>query len=239
MDSRPALSDYFARLPSSPDLFPFFYRGLVGLRFPIEVAEILELRYLCHQVVDRAENDGQGYEWSEFASERNLDMDRLGIQKSPHRERLSQFLILMHGYHTDHKKASAASETALYEALRNNRFAQDRSHHYGKTAGFAAIISAASAFLLSPYTAVIEGLAVLLAYFSLDSFYSLLVLKREERRLEGELREVTRRRVRSVNWKAVVRQTAAILGYTQPRCGEAFRSLPEQEFHEFAEVDQL
>ncbi|MHB8253992.1 MAG: hypothetical protein ACYDEV_09930 [Acidiferrobacter sp.] len=239
MDSKPVLSDHFAKLPSSPDLFPLFYRELVRLRFPIDVAEILELRYLSHYVIDHAENDGQGYEFGEFAAHRGRDMDHVGIHKAGHRERLSQLLLLIRKYHADHTATSCASEARLRAALAENQFAQQQSKRYGKTAGVSALIAAASSILLSPPAVLMQGFTILLAYLSLDYLYSLSSLKREERRLGHELDEILRQRVRAINWKAVVRQTGAILGYTHPLGGEAFRMEPESTPRQLVEIDDF
>ena len=237
MDSKPALSDYLAKLSSSPELFPFFYRKLISLRFPIDVAEILELRYLSHHIIDHAENDGQGYEFGEFAAARGVDMDNIGIHKTAHRERLSQLSLLIREYHTAHAASSYSDETCLRVALEHNRFAKQLSKHYGKTAGITAVIMALSSVLLSPPAILMQGLTVLFSYLSLDYFYSLTLLKREERALDHELGEILRRRVRSVNWKAVMRQAGAILGYSRPIGGEAFRVEQEFEHQRLVEID--
>lgn len=223
MDSKPALSDYLAKLSLAPELFPFFYRRLVGLRFPIDVGEILELRYLSHHLIDHAENDGLGHEFGEFATARRREMDIIGINKPSHRERLAQLLLLVRDYHTAHTTRSDLEETKLRTEIEHNHFAQRQSRHYAKTAGIAAIIAAASSFLLSPPAILMQGLTIFLTYLSLDYLYSQAVLRREERILSRELGEVLRQRVRAVNWKAVVRQTGTILGYTRPLGGEAFR----------------
>ena len=237
MDSKPLLSEYFARLPNSPDAFPFFYRRLVGLRFPIEVAEILEMRYLCHQAIDQTGRDDRDYEWGEFAASRMADMEHVGVQKPTHRERLSRLLRLLKDYYALHKAGSATAEDELRQALADNRFAQERSRSYGKVAGAAALVATLSSLLLSPPAVLMQGIAILLAYLSLDSFYGLSVLRREERRLNGQLSEVLRRRVRTVNWRAVVRQTGVILGYTTPVGGEAFRLEQEHELPDLVEID--
>lgn len=223
MDSKPALSDYLAKLPFTPELFPFFYRRLVSLRFPIDVGEILELRYLSHHVIDHAENDGLGREFGEFAAARRRDMDDLGIGKASHCERLTQLLLLIRDYHKAHAARSDADEARLRTEIERNHFAQRQSRHYGKTAGLAALVAASSSFLLSPPAILMQGFTIFLIYLSLDYFYSQSALRREERILSRELGEVLRHRVRAVNWKAVVRQTGAILGYTRPLGGEAFR----------------
>ncbi|MHB1512538.1 MAG: hypothetical protein ACYCTF_05475 [Acidiferrobacter sp.] len=237
MDSKPLVSEYFAKLPSSPDAFPFFYRRLVGLRFPIEVAEILEMRYLCHHAIDQSGRDDREYEWDEFAASRMADMEHVGIQKPAHRERLSRLLLLLKDYYGLHKTGSAVAEDELRQGLADNRFAQERSRSYGKIAGIAAIVAALSSILLSPPAILMQGVAILFAYLSLDSFYGIAVLRREERRLAAQLSEVLRRRVRTVNWRAVVRQTGAILGYTTPMGGEAFRLEQEHELPDLIEVN--
>ncbi|HUW98459.1 MAG TPA: hypothetical protein VMV40_06405 [Acidiferrobacter sp.] len=229
---KPALSDYLARLPSSPELFPFFYRGLISLHFPIDVAEILELRYLSHHIIDHAENDGQGHEFGEFAAARGVDMDSIHIRKAGHRERLSQLLFLIREYHLAHVASSSADELRLQAAINENQFAQHQSKRYGKTASVLLMVAALGLILSNPPVALAEGLMLVLSYLSLDYFYSLSLLKREERILGVELHEALRRRVRTVNWKSVVRQTAVILGYARPLGGEAFRMEAEPERQE-------
>ncbi len=236
MYSKPALSDYLAKLSVAPELFPFFYRRLISLRFPIDVGEILELRYLSHHVIDHAENDGLGREFGEFATERRRDMDDLNISKANHRERLTQLLLLIRDYQKAHAARSDADEAKLRAEIDRNHFAQRQSRHYGKTAGIAALITAASSFLLSPPAILMQGLTVFLTYLSFDYFYSQSTLRREEHILSRELGDVLRHRVRAVNWKAVVRQTSAILGYTRPRGGEAFRIEHEVEPRQVLEL---
>ncbi|WP_298139930.1 hypothetical protein [Acidiferrobacter sp.] len=238
MDSKALLSEYLAKLPDSPDAFPFFYRRLVTLRFPIEVAEILEMRYLCQHAIDESGRYDRGDEWGEFTARRMADMDHIGVQKATHRERLSRLLLLFKDYHDLHKLRSMETEATLQAAWVDNCFAQERSTSYGKTAGMAALIAAMGSLLLSPRPLVLEGLTLLLAYVSVDSFYSLALLRRQQRRLNEQLSEILRRRVRMVNWRAVVRQTSAILGYTQPLGGEAFRLEQEHEtLDEPVEID--
>ncbi len=237
MDSKPALSDYLARLPSSPEVFPFFYRRLIGLRFPIPVAEILELRFLSHQAIDRAQSLEPTLRWNAFAAQRTADMEAAGVHKSAHRQRLLHLLQMIRAYHEAHAAASLSAEEHLRVDIDRNRAAQDQSLRYGKIAGSLTLVAGVSAFLLSPPAVIMEGLTVLLAYFTVDSFYSRSLLKREERLLRQELTLVLRHRVRTVNWKAVVRQAGAILGYRQPRCGEAFRVEPGPE-QELLELDE-
>ena len=237
MDLKPLLSEDFAKLPNSPDAFPFFYRRLIALRFPIEVAEILEMRYLCHQAIDQSEREDRGCEWGEFTASRMADMDHVGIWKPNHRERLARLLFLFKGYHALHTTRSAAVEDELHGSLADNRFGQERSRSYGKAAGVAAMVTGLSSVLLSPPAVFLQSLTVIFAYLSLDSFYALSILRREERRLSARLSEVLRRRVRTVNWKAVVRQTGAILGYTRPLGGEAFRLEQEHEVQDLAAID--
>lgn len=237
MDSEPALSDYFAKLATSPDSFPFFYRRLISLHFPIEVAEILELRYLTHHAIDRAEMYGEGLEFRQFAADRGLDMDKVGIGKTLHRERLAQLLLLIRDYHKSHAARSNTAEARIRAALAENQFAQARSKHYSKNAGVAALFMAASSLLLSPPAVLMQGLTIFLCYLSADYLYSLSLLRREQRALQSELGEILRRRVRAINWRAIIRQTATILGYAQPLGGEAFRVEHEVDYNRTFETN--
>ncbi|MHB1566665.1 MAG: hypothetical protein ACYCXG_08120 [Acidiferrobacter sp.] len=228
MDScKPALSDYLARLSSSPDAFPLFYRRLVSLQFPIAVAEILELRYLSHQIIDGASSDIAADDTDVFLAERQADMTQAGIHQPAHRARLQRLLLLTRQFYSAHSHDSAVHETRLRQALADNTFGRQHSQRYGRTTGIATVIALGSSLLLSPPAILMQGLAVLFGYLSLDYFYSVSTLRREEQRLRRELEAVLRCRVRAINWKAVVRQSGAILGYTQPHGGEAFRLVSE------------
>lgn len=232
MDScKPILSDYLARLSLSPDAFPLFYRRLVSLRFPIEVAEILELRYLSHQLIDGTNDgtdDGPAADGlDEFIAGRQTDMAHAAIHKPVHRSRLLRFMILIRKFHIAHHQDSADHEARLERALADNAFGRRYSRRYGRTTGIIAGTALGSSLLLSPPAVLMPGLAIVFGYLSLDYFYSITTLRREEQRLRRELEEVRRRRVRTVNWKAVVRQSGIILGYTQPHGGEAFRLVSE------------
>lgn len=221
MDVRKAaLSDYFAKLPASPETFPFFYRRLVRLCFPIDVAEILELRYLSHNIIDNSTHTGTD---PNFASARTAEMASLGIFKPTHQKRLLQLLVLINQFHTLHIRQSEEAERTLRAALTDNHFASKHSHRYSRTTGTAALITALSAIFLSPPALFMETCTGLFTYLSIDYMYSLSALKRENTLIRTHLNHILRHRVRTLNWKAVVRQIGAILGYTIPHGGEAFR----------------
>ncbi|MDA8389630.1 MAG: hypothetical protein M0Z76_02680 [Gammaproteobacteria bacterium] len=220
----PVLSDHLAKVAaSSHEAFPLFYRGLISLRFPIPVAEVLEFRYVSHQLIDQAASYGCAYAFDDFTLARRQDLAHCGIVKATHSDRLLQLLRLIHHFHEIHVRTSEERERELRATLEENVFAQRHSHRYGRATGIVTAASLASAVLMSPPATLMEGLAVLFGYLCADHYYSLSLLAREERTLQSDLNEVLRRRVRHINWRAVVRQTAAILGYARPSRGETFQ----------------
>ncbi len=224
MESRErVLSDHLAKVAAaSPETFPFFYRGLISLRFPIPVSEILEFRYLSHNLIDRAAEFDCTYTFDDFALARRQDLAHCGITKDTHSDRLLQLLRIIRHFHDVHVRASEERERQLRAALEENVFAHHHSRRQGRSMGAAAAASLAGALLMSPPATLMEAVTLVFGYLCADHYYSLSLLKREEKSLRDDLTEILRRRVRHINWRAVVRQTDAILGYTQPSRGEAF-----------------
>ncbi len=228
--NEPALSDHLAKVAaSSHETFPLFYRGLISLRFPIPVAEVLEFRYMSHQLIDQAASYGCAYVFDDFALARRQDLVRCGIVKPTHSDRLLQLLRLIHRFHEVHVRTSEEQERELRMALEENIFARRHSQRHGRSTGIAAAASLASAVLMSPPATLMEGFALLFGYLCADHYHSLSLLAREERTLQDDLNAVLRQRVRHINWRAVVRQTAAILGYARPSRGETFRMEQDAE----------
>lgn len=229
-------NDGAAKALTSPANFPDFYRRLVGLRFPLEVADILELRYSLNHAVDHRLDPTASRDYVHFCSLHRPQMVALGISQEHHAERLFKILAMLRELHLAHSIESRDTEAKLRAALARNDKASAQSRGYGKIAlGVALIAVSLWAALINPGW-FIRILTVATAYLSADYFYSLTILRRERNILGGQLQTLLNRRVHALNWPTVVRNLALILGYAQISGVEAF--VVEGERHD-AEHDEL
>lgn len=210
------------KLPASPDEFGGFYRKLSGLRFPLEVAEILELRYLFNHAIDQAPEPSATPDYRHFRDQRLGEMERLGIDKPHHIERLLKLLTVLRELHLRHSLHSRDTERALRKAVVANQVAAKQSQRYSKYILFGlATMASFWLVLYQPGWWVYGGLGIG-AYFSLDYLYSLSILKKERAVLAQNLEALLTRRVAALNWDAVVKNMALVLGYARLRGVEAF-----------------
>lgn len=220
-----ALSDHFHRLPSAPAEFSAFYHKLIGLRFPLDVAEILELRYLFNHAVDHTPdsriNDAVADKWS-------AEVERLGIEKPHHISRLLKLLAMLRDLQVRHLIHSRDTEAMLRKALSQNETAAARSKRYAKIAFAGTVVSISFwAVLYQPAWWLYTAIGVF-AYFFADYFYSLSILKREHAYLSAQLQDLLARRVLGLNWPALIKNVSLILGYAKISGVEAF--VLENEF---------
>ncbi len=216
------ISDGLNKLPAAPDEFGSFYRKLLGLRFPLAVADILELRYVFNHAIDQTAEPAPTPDYRHFCDERRREMDRIGIDQPHHAQRLLKLLAVLRQLHLGHSIHSRDTEAELRRALVNNRRAAQQSRRYGNIA-FAALAAIASFWLVlyQPAWWLYAGVAVT-GYFALDYFYSLSILKKEYKLLGRQLEELLARRVAALNWSGVVRNIALVLGYAKLSGVEAF-----------------
>lgn len=208
-----SLSDHLAELTSSPDSFSSFYRKLTGLRFPIAVAEILELRSLFNQSIDGTAEISATRDYEHFKEARQAEIDALGIEKKQHYERLMKLLALMREFHFAHSRESRDRENLLRKAISENDKARTQSVRYGKIClGWVAICGAVWLVLPAPGW-LIPFLTVGFSYLCLDYFYSLSLLKDDKGMLNQQLETVLSRRIKTLNWKILTRNISLILGY--------------------------
>lgn len=216
------LSDGFKKLATRPECFYHLYRQLIGLHFPLDVAEILELRYLLNQAIDASEGPEETRDWREFRAARERDLDELGVDKAAHRARLLRLLALIRELHYHHSIASRDMEAALRRALGDNQNADVQSRRYGKIALFAAIAGAGMWFALTEPSWWIRMATAGGIYLCSDYFYSLSILKRERSLLHHRLDEVLAQRVTTLNWQRFAKNIALTLGYARESGVEAF-----------------
>jgi len=211
----PATAGDLSRLALTPEGFHDFHGAVAGLRFPIEVAQVLELRYLINQAADA------------FAAPPDAEtaaaLESLALDNQRHRERLRQVLAMLHDLHSRHIAASTGGENRLRAELTKIGRARAHSIRYGLIFLFAAAGCGGAWFWLGDPGWTVKLAALGLMLLTLDYLRSLPVLKRQARKSALELDELLRRRVTTPDWKTLAHSLALVLGYKQPGATEVFR----------------
>lgn len=216
------LSGHLADLKGAPARFSSFYRKLIDLRFPLAVAEVLELRSLFNEALE-------GYEeFTQADPQVFLEMHRgefaaLGIDKTAHADRLARLIAVMRELHLLHSNNASANEQRLQQALEENLRAQQRSARYGRFCLATAVLVGIAWMVAAPHSVLLKALGVATSYLFCDYFYSLSLLRREQGVLNRELSEVMTGRVARPNWRTLIRHLAVVLGYARIEGLEPFR----------------
>lgn len=224
------LSDNLSKLVAPPENFSFFYKKLVGLKFPLEVAEILELRDLFNHAIDQLPEPAST-DFQHFCRERQADIAALGIEKEHHVERMMRLLAMLRQFHLAHTIESRDTEAYLRKALTNNEKAHAQSVRYGRFSFIGALGGGGLWAVLHQPGLVLQLVTAGLMYLFLDYFYSLTILKRERTLLRNRLEEVLHRRINAMNWSLLAKNIAVILGFARISGVEAFL-LPTEQEHE-------
>lgn len=215
------LSDNLGKLNSSPENFSPFYRKLAQLRFPLPVADVLELRYLFNHAIDQMPEPERTRDFHHFREARQAEMEAVGIDTGRHGQRLLKLLAVLRQLHLVHIIESRDAEAQLRRALEGNEKAARASVRYGKVSLVAALVAGTFWWLADVHWWT-TALAVGLGYLSADYFYSLSILKRERSLLQERLDEVLAKRVSGLHWPLLIRNIALILGYARIDGVEAF-----------------
>jgi hypothetical protein len=207
--------------------FPDFYTRILTLRFPIDVAEVLELRGLINHSADVYEEPADIPQNREFRESLETAIQSFGIENRHHSERLLGVLGMLRGMHYRHTIASRDAELRLRRQQAENRTARAHSLRYGAVA-FAVLIGTGLAwFTLAPTGWLLQLLALLAAVVALGYFHSLPLLDRELERVTRDLNAVLRKRVETLNWRTLIHKLALLLGYKQIEGIEVFRQHSE------------
>jgi len=203
--------------------FPDFYSRITALRFPVSVAEVLELRDLIHHSVDVYEEPPNIPQNREFRESLENAIQSFGIENPHHSERLLRILTMLRGMHYHHTIMSRNSEQALRRDQGENRARRRASLRYGvlsllATAVLGAYWGIAAEAVLALKLGVLGG-AVLAFIF----IHSLPKYDADMERLTRELNDVLRKRVDMLNWRTLIHKLSLLLGYKQIQGIEVFR----------------
>lgn len=203
--------------------FPDFYARIIALRFPISVAEVLELRDLINHSADNYEEPGDLPPNREFRESLESAIQSFGIENRHHGERLLKVLVMLRGMHYHHTVASRDAEQRLRTAQTDNRAARRHSLRYGIIALLATAGSAAAWTLSESPGWILRLLPLVPALAAWGYFHALPALDRDMERLTRELNVVLRKRVDMLNWRMLIHKLGLLLGYKQIQGVEVFR----------------
>lgn len=203
--------------------FPDFYTRILTIRFPISVAEVLELRDLINHSADVYEESADIPQNREFRDSLESAIQSFGIENRHHCERLLGVLGMLRGMHYRHTIVTRDTEQRLRRQQAENRTAYAHSLRYGMIALASMIGAGLGWFLLAESSWLLRVFALLSAVVALGYFHSLPMLDRDMERVTQDLNAVLRKRVESLNWRTLIHKLALLLGYKKIEGIEVFR----------------
>jgi len=203
--------------------FPDFYARILALHFPISVAEVLELRDLINHSADVYEEPDHLPQNREFRDSLEGAIHSLGIENRHHCERMLGVLGMLRGMHYQHTIASRDTEQRLRRHQAANRTARIHNLRNGMVALALMTFSGMAWLILADVGWVLKFLPLLSAVVALGYFHSLPLLERDLVRVTGDLNEVLRKRVETINWRNLIQKLALLLGYKKIEGVEVFR----------------
>lgn len=205
-----------------PSNFPKFYRTLAGLRFPIKVADVLDMRAVLNEAIDKFEAPADTPSYREFVEALESAIHSFGVESRRHADRLTRLLTLLRDIHYNHSIASRDQEVELRTKLDEVREAKARSSRYGVVFVLVAIALAIAWIALPQASWLIKVATLVSTYLSYDFFHSLPTLEQENKALNQELNDLLRERITNVNWKMLIHKLALLMGYKKVSGVEVF-----------------
>jgi hypothetical protein len=203
--------------------FPEFYARIMALRFPISVAEVLELRDLINHSADVYAEPEDLPQNREFRESLEAAIHSFGIENRHHSERLVRVLIMLRGMHFQHTIASRDAEQKLRQSQAENRTRRARDLRGGILAVLVMLGSSVAWIVANEPGLGIKLVALASAVAALGYFHALPRLDRETERVSVNLNAVLRKRVDTLNWRTLIHKLALLLGYKKIQGVEVFR----------------
>ncbi|HKQ31174.1 MAG TPA: hypothetical protein VJS66_07815 [Burkholderiales bacterium] len=217
------LPEGFDRLNLEPGHFHIFYTVFSKLRFPLNVAEVLDLRYLINHAVDEFSEPPLTPDYRQFRESLEKALDALSVENPRHRDRLLKTIALIRDLHVAHSLDSRNSEERLRLEMDDNRHKQRTALRKGIFYSVATLASIAGWFAVPGIEWAVQLLSLLCAVQSLLCFRSLPRLETRREELRSVLNNVLQDRVNTINWKMMIHKLTLILGFKQIQGVEVFR----------------
>ena len=203
--------------------FPDFYNRLMRLRFPISVADVLELRDLLNHSADLYQETPDAPQNREFRESLENAIHSFGIEHHHHSERLLRVLSMLRGMHYQHTIASRDAEARLRLQQANNRTRRRTCLRNG-VISILTTCGLVLAWTIAAEVDLVLKLATLApAFLALGYIHALPKLDSEMERLTRDLNEVLRQRIESLNWRTLIHKLSLLLGFKQIQGIEVFQ----------------
>jgi len=217
-------SDTLAGFTLNTAGFPDFHNRIATLRFPVSVAEVLELRDLIHHSVDVYEEPPDIPQNREFRDSLENAVHTFGIDNPHHSDRLVRILTMLRGMHYHHTIVSRDTEQNLRQRQAENREKRRVNLRSGVLAVLVTI-ALGTYWAVTPFPDLALKLGVLVSAILAFAFiHALPRLDAEMERLTRELNDVLRKRVDSLNWRTMIHKLSLLLGYKQIQGIEVFKN---------------
>jgi hypothetical protein len=205
-----------------PETFESFYHTVIGLRFPMDVAQVLELRYVINNAVDSFDEPVTTQDYREFRDALQSVIDATGIDNKHHGERMLRILALIRELHYAYSINVRDQENHLHEEIALNREQRLLSRRYSVIYGMGTGLAAAAWISLSEPTWMVQVLTLSLAVGAWLHLRALPALDRKLKALELRLQLLQRERVKSIHWRVLVQKLALVLGFKHDSKVEVF-----------------
>ncbi len=206
----------------TPGNFPKFYRTVVGLRFPIKVADVLDLRAVLNEAMDQYKEPANSPTYREFVDALESAITSFGVENRRHSDRLVKLLTLLRDIHYSHSISSRDKEVELRTRLDTSRESHIRSKRYGIISLVVGVGSAIAWTAMPAAGWSIKLLTLAAGYMAWDYFHSLPVLEREQKESNRELNNLLRERITSVDWKMLIHKLSLLMGFKKVSGIEVF-----------------
>lgn len=202
--------------------FPDFYRKLMHLRFPLDVADVIDLRDIINQAAGQFTEPVPTAEYRRFVTAVRSEVETFGVNRTDHQAKITHILVMLRCLQQAHRATTREARRTLCCRQQANRKARRLSIRYGAMLLVAAIIGLVAWLVIQDVAWPVRAGTVLLAYLAFDHFFSLTVLAQDDRRLVHALERMRGEEIRHFDWRTLVKHVALILGYTRRYATEPF-----------------
>lgn len=207
----------------TPETFELVYTTIANLKFPMDVANVLELRYLINHAVDSFPEPVPTPDYREFCDALQGVIDTSGIDNKRHSDRLLRILVMLRDLHYTYSINTRNRENELRSEMETNRQQRRQSVRYTLIYTVAAILSIIAWLGLREPGWTIQALTAGFAVGGWLHLHSLPSLDRKLKLLEKHMSELQRHRVKSIHWRMLVQKLALVLGFKRNSEVEVFR----------------
>ena len=212
----------FSAFHLAPETFEPVYHTIVGLKFPMDVARVLELRYVINHAADAFAEPALTADYREFRDALQTVIDTTGIENKRHSERLLRIMSLMRELHYTYSINARDTENKLRAAMADNREQRRRAIRYALGFTVAAILASIFWLGLSDAGWPVKLMTVGGAIGAWLYVRTIPSLDRGLVGLEKRLTQLQRHRVKSIHWHMLVQKLSLLLGFKRNSDVEVF-----------------